>query len=115
MQATLLKLRNTLWGNLELMDPNLLSAENYYNSLLEASSSKADQENQEDRSQWLGGLLANRSSNSKSVGKSASVSTKARRTSKEEALQSTSPDGSNGIRQRGRPRLDTRDQNAAEV
>jgi hypothetical protein len=94
------------------MDPNLLSAENYYNDLLEASSSREDQEGQ---SQWLGGLLANRASNSKSAKKSAPYSTKARRTSKKEASQSTSHDESNGTRQRGRPRLDPQDQNAAEV
>lgn len=94
------------------MDPDLLSAENYYNEVF-AASSPAEEE--EARNQWLGGLLADRAP-TRNPGRGGMPGTKkAGGATKKEASQNRSPDGSNGARQRGRPRLDTQDQTAAEV
>lgn len=94
------------------MDPDILSAENYYNGAFNGSNSIEDQSN---NNQWLGGLLANRAVNRKSAKKSGSTATNNRQPPKKENSKSTSADDSTGVRQRGRPRLDTRDQTAAEV
>ena len=92
------------------MDPDVLSAENYYNEVFAASGPNGELEG---RNQWLGGLLANRAPNRNSAKDGISGSKKAGGASKKS--HSASPDGSNGARQRGRPRLDTQDQTAAEV
>lgn len=92
------------------MDPDVLSAQNYYNEVFAASSPNGELEG---RNQWLGGLLANRAPNRNSAKGGMPGSKKAGGAAKKS--QSASPDGSNGARPRGRPRLDTRDQTAAEV
>lgn len=92
------------------MDPDVLSAENYYNEVFAASSPNGELEG---RNQWLGGLLANRAPTKNSARGGLPGIKKAGGAAKKS--QSASPDGSIGARQRGRPRLDTRDQTAAEV
>ena len=94
------------------MDPDVLSAENYYNEALAASSPNGEHES---RNQWLGGLLANRAPHKSSARGGLPGNKRAGGAAKKEKSQSASPDGSNGARQRGRPRLDTQDQTAAEV
>lgn len=90
----------------------MLSAENYYNEVFAASAPHGEQAG---RNQWLGGLLANRAPHRNSARAGMPGNKKAGGAAKKEKSQSASPDGSNGARQRGRPRLDTRDQTAAEV
>lgn len=90
------------------MDPDILSAEKYYDGAFDGRNSIDSPSN----NQWLGGLLASRNVNRRSAKKSSSNT---RQPSKKENSKSTSADESIGVRQRGRPRLDTRDQTAAEV
>lgn len=92
------------------MDPDVLSAENYYHEVFAASSANGELEG---RNQWLGGLLANRAPHGNPARGGTPGNKKAGGAAKKP--QRASPDGSNGARQRGRPRLDPRDQTAAEV
>ena len=105
-----------LYNGQQPMDQNLLSSETYpgilyededlmepggkdvplYGELLPISSQGVDEESQASRTK-------------------STRSTRTRKLSKKEDVHSTSPDESNIARQRGRPRLDTRDQTAAEV
>ena len=84
------------------MDIELLSAEKYK----EGGYPQVNTAEAENNVQF-GGLLAS------NEGSPATMPT--RRTSKKETSKSTSADEAVSTRQRGRPRLDTRDQTAAEV
>ena len=88
-----------------------------YEEVFTPSSSNAEPEERKSPRQWLGGLLANRSVGRNSAKKGQPGNRKAGRAPPKERPQSnsTSPDESTGARQRGRPRLDPRDETAAEV
>ena len=105
-----------LYNGQPSMDLNLLSSENYP----ELPYENSDAMNPEANNPILyGGLIpAMAQSGDKSTlicPTRATRPTRSRNSSKKEDAQSTSPDESNAARQRGRPRLDTRDQTAAEV
>lgn len=85
------------------MDLAILSAENYYDG---AFSEGKSMENNDASDQWLGGLLAHRIANP--------IPSK-KKQQKNENPNTSGANESTGMRQRGRPRLNTRDQTAAEV
>lgn len=93
------------------MDPNLLSAENYYKGVFEGENSV---ESRNDDSPWLGSLLANRAAFQTKERKNDPANTRTRankkKTSKAKDAEETST-----TRQRGRPRLNTQDATTAEV
>ena len=89
------------------MDLEVLSAENYQRDYAQVGST------QRGRVQApLFGITANNSLRPNTP--SPPAGTRARR-SRKESLKGTSADEANSARQRGRPRLDTKDQTAAEV
>ena len=91
------------------MDLDVLSAENYQEvSFDRGSSEQLDSGN----TQLYGGNLASSTIETKALKPYTSMKT--RRPSKKNAFQGVSTDDS-ATRQRGRPRLDNRDQTAAEV
>lgn len=94
------------------MDSDILSAENYYDGVF---GGRASIEGQGNDSQWLGGLLANRTITQSPVKKNGLDGMRTRQPSRKDSTKSTGADDSSGVRQRGRPRLDTRDHTAAEV
>ena len=87
------------------MDLDVLSAENYQRDYAHVSSM------QREHAPLFGIAGENRLRTDTS---SPPASTRARR-SRKESLKGTSADEANSTRQRGRPRLDTKDQTAAEV
>lgn len=96
------------------MDLNLLSAESYYDdAVIEANTQT---EHQNGSSQWTEGLGSN-STQPRKLAKQTELlaNTRARQPSKRDSSKTANVDEPNGVRQRGRPRLDTRDQTAAEV
>ena len=93
------------------MDLNLLSAENYHNATYEETSSRRHGSGSEE-TQLYGGLLVR--SPFRDATPSSPQKPTTRRSSKKDASKSTGAEDSNS-RPRGRPRLDTRDQSAAEV
>ena len=87
------------------MDLNLLSAESYHDIPYgETRSGRQENEN----AQLYGGLVA------KDASPSPPPKTRTRRSLRKDASKNTSTEDNNS-RPRGRPRLDTRDQTAAEV
>lgn len=98
------------------MNLNLLSSENYPETTHEVT---AFMEPEGDNAPLYGGLLPSRlqsDDGSSLVSQTkATKPTKSQNPRRTEIAHSTSPDESNAARQRGRPRLDTRDQTAAEV
>lgn len=96
------------------MDLNLLSAESYYDDSV--TEPNAQTEHQNGSSQWTEGLGSNSTQPRKlTKQRELPANPRARQPSKRESSKTANVDESNGVRQRGRPRLDTRDQNAAEV
>lgn len=96
------------------MDLNLLSADSYYDGALNEANRQPEDRNGSD--QWTGGVLSTSSQPRKlTKQKELPANTKARQQPKRENSKTANTDESNGARQRGRPRLDTRDQTAAEV
>ncbi len=93
------------------MDSNVLSAENYFGEIFEKSGPAGERKG---RNQFRGSVMSQQTSSSKTA-RNVPGSTNTSRAAKKEKSQSTSPDGSGGMRQRGRPRLNTKDQTAAEV
>lgn len=89
------------------MDLDVLSAENYQRDYAQVSSIQRGREHAP-----LFGVTANNRLRTKTPSPSAGART---RRSRKESLKGTSADEANSARQRGRPRLDTKDQTAAEV
>ena len=89
------------------MDLDVLSAENYQRDYMQVNSMQRGREH----APLFGIATENRL---RTVTPSPPAGTRARR-SRKESLKGTSADESSGARQRGRPRLDTKDQTAAEV
>lgn len=89
------------------MDLDVLSAENYQRDYAPVSSMRRGREHVP-----LFGITAD--SRLRNITPSPPAGTRARR-SRKESLKGTSADEANSARQRGRPRLDTKDQTAAEV
>ncbi len=97
------------------MDLDLLSVENYYEGTFDGAESLAPQY---ESSELLGALLApNRPRTRKSTKqKNSPANGRTRHSPSKEILKKNmSPDEEHGARHRGRPRLDTRDETAAEV
>lgn len=89
------------------MDLDVLSAENYERDYAQVSSMQRGREHAP-----LFGITAD--SRLRTMTPSPPAGTRARR-SRKESLKGASADEANSARQRGRPRLDTKDQTAAEV
>lgn len=94
------------------MDLNLLSAETYDDGALNGANPQTEDHN--GSKQWTGALGSNSTQARKLKQKELPANTRARPPSKRES-STINVDESHGARQRGRPRLDTRDQTAAEV
>lgn len=95
------------------MDLDLLSAENYYEGTLDGSDvlGPEGQDNQ-----WMGGVVQTLPHTSKTTKpKKTSANPRRRQSTTDEGKKRMSLDDVHGIRQRGRPRLDTRDETATEV
>lgn len=95
------------------MDLNLLSAETYYDGALNEENPQSEHHN--GSNQWTGGLAPNGTQSRKSKQREVPANANTRQAAKRESSKTTNVDESNEARQRGRPRLDTRDQTAAEV
>lgn len=95
----------------EPMDPNLLSAESYQENTYENMNPGRRQGGS---TQLYGGFLASSSSHGGGASSPPATNMRTRRTSKKENPKGSATEESS-VRQRGRPRLDTRDQTAAEV
>ena len=89
----------------EYMDLNFLSAENYQEGMYEEKSS---QSSRKESTQLYGGLLG------RATTPDASLNSRLPGPSRKEGSNNSSAE-ENAPRQRGRPRLNTRDQTAAEV
>lgn len=89
------------------MDLDVLSAENYQRDYAQVSSAQRGREHAP-----LFGITADNRLRTSTP--SPPAGTRARR-SRKESLKGTSADEANSARQRGRPRLDTKDQTAADV
>lgn len=95
------------------MDLNILSAESYSQTPFDAANVT---QSHNDGDQWAEEILPNRSqARGYTKQRNPPAAARPRQPSKKESRKSTSTDEGNGTRQRGRPRLDTRDQTAAEV
>ena len=96
------------------MELNLLSTGPYYDGTLIEPNPPTDDQN--GGNQWTGALVSNSPQSRKSAKqRELPANTKARQPLKRENSKAANVDESTGARQRGRPRLDTRDQTAAEV
>lgn len=96
------------------MELNLLSSGPYYDGPLIEPNPQTDDQN--GGNQWTGALVSNTPQTRKSTKqRELPANTRARQPLKRENSKATNVDESIGVRQRGRPRLDTRDQTAAEV
>lgn len=108
------KLAAVLDSNRDSMDLDPLSTENYY----EGTSDGTAVPGPDDRSKlWTGGMVQTLPQTRKSTKpKQPSVNSRGRLSTAGEVLKNKlSLDGVHGTRQRGRPRLDTRDETATEV
>lgn len=95
------------------MDLDLLSAENYYEGTFDGSDVLGPEGQ---GNQWMGGVVQTLPQTSTSTKpKKPSANPRGRRSTADEGKKKTSLDDVHGIRQRGRPRLDTRDETATEV
>lgn len=94
------------------MDLNLLSAETYDDGILNEATPQTEDHN--GSNQWTGAPGSNSTQARKLKQKELPANTRARPPSKRESSKTINVDESHGARQRGRPRLDTRDQTAAE-
>ena len=92
------------------MDLDVLSAENYQTQRDYAQVSSMQQRGREHAPMF--GITAD--NRTRTITPSPPAGTRARR-SRKESLKTTSADEANSARQRGRPRLETKDQTAAEV
>lgn len=92
------------------MDLDVLSADNYQRDYAPVSSMQRMQRGREPAP--LFGITAD--NRLRTISPSPPAGTRARR-SRKESLKGTSVDEASSARQRGRPRLDTKDQTAAEV
>ena len=95
------------------MDLNLLSTEPYYDGALIDPNPPTDHQN--GGNQWTGAPASNSPQTRKSTKQRELPANKARPPLKRENSRAVNVDESTAARQRGRPRLDTRDQTAAEV
>lgn len=101
-------------SNRDHMDLDLLSAENYYTGTFDGASVLGPEAQ---GNHLIGGMVQPLPQNRKSTkSKKPSVDSRGRQSTTDEVLRNKlSLDGVHGIRQRGRPRLDTRDETATEV
>lgn len=95
------------------MDLNLLSAENYYEGTIDGSDVLGPEGQ---GNQWMGGVVQTLPRTSKTTKpKKTPANPRGRQSTTDEGKKRMSLDDGHGIRQRGRPRLDTRDETATEV
>ena len=95
------------------MDLDLLSAENYYEGTLDGSDVLGPERQ---GNQWMGGVVQTLPRTNKTTKpKKTPAKPRGRQSTTDEGKKRMSLDDVHGMRQRGRPRLDTRDETATEV
>lgn len=95
------------------MDLDLLPTETYYEGTLDASDVLGPEGQ---GNQWMGGVVQTLPRTNKiTKPKKTPANPRGRQSTTDEGKKRMSHDDVHGMRQRGRPRLDTRDETATEV